>query len=382
MNLEVLRRIPALDDLSDPQLACIARKLSEKIYDAGQIIARGHKLSDLLFLVERGNVEVVSLANGRETFLARLRPGQFFDAAHSDLSNLLPIAIRAVTPVRLLIFDWQAVENASRMISAKTAPPPTGRGRFYSAGARFPALLIPFVLVVLVLGYFLAPSPRQMIADLHYGLAGWLMARNETLWARRELKKTIALQADYAAAYNDLGYLHYQEQEWKAALDAFQEAARADPDFATAYDNLGATYLVLGQENKAVASLQQATHLDPENAQAFDHLGVALQRLDRPDEAEAAFRSALRIDARQVSARANLAALYFNLGRLAEATQQAQAAIEIDPSLGQLHVIIGADALARRDYALARSHLTQAVHLAPTDQAAQFYFALLAEEDR
>lgn len=379
MDLEALRCIPSLQGLSERQLVRVARELSSRDYGAGQVIARGYRLQDLLFLVEKGSVEVLSLAKGNRTPFARLRPTQFFDGGQSGIARHLPLAVQAVTPVRLLILDKRAAKSASRAVPSKTVRSPINQVLTHPSWTNFLAFCAAFALVILLLGILLLPSPWHIAADLHYGFASWLLSQGETGWAGRELGRAIVLQPDHATAYNDLGYLHYQREEWEAALEMFHAATLADPDLAVAYNNLGLTYLALERDQEALVALQRAAHLNPEDAQAFNHLGLVLQRLGRLGEAEEAFRSALRIDARLAPARANLAVLYFNQDRRAEAVQQARMALDIDASLSQMHVIIGADALARRDYAMAQDHLVKASGLPPVDPAVWLYIRLLAE---
>jgi tetratricopeptide (TPR) repeat protein len=380
MDLNALHRVPSLEALPDRQLAHLARTSSWTDYDAGQVIARGYRLRDLLFFVGEGTVEIFRLAAGDRTLIARLHSSQFFYGANSDTTCSLPMIIQAAAPTRLLILNKQAVQRSSSLLPSGGTCLPAARVVLPSIWAKLAAFCFPSVLAILLLSIFLIPSLWHIMADLDYGFAGWLLSQGDVEGARNELKSTLTLDPNYAAAYNDLGYFHYQRGEWEDALGAFHTATSANPDFSVAYNNLGLTYLALGREQEALAALQRATYLNPEDALAFNHLGLALQRLGQVAEAEESFRNALRIDPRLKLARANLAVLYFNQGRRSEAVQQAQIVLDMDSSISQMHLIIGADALARHDYGLAHNYLREAMSLPSSDPAAGFYYRLLPQQ--
>ena len=81
------------------------------------------------------------------------------------------------------------------------------------------------------------------------------------------------------------------------AIEAYQDAVRAQPDDADAHWRLGQAVLALGSDAAAaLPPLERARELAPEEARVHVTLGEALAGLGRHGEAVAAFEAALRLD--------------------------------------------------------------------------------------
>ncbi|MFN2494125.1 MAG: tetratricopeptide repeat protein [Pyrinomonadaceae bacterium] len=140
-----------------------------------------------------------------------------------------------------------------------------------------------------------------------------------------------------ARIYLDQGKELYRGDEDEKAVEAFQQAIKADPDLAEAHFRLGLAYDALGQEkeaedaykkaiekykkyldanskdaeghynmgqayaglhlySEAVREYRQATRLKSDDADMFYDLGIALTKLAQYDEAATAFSKSLEID--------------------------------------------------------------------------------------
>jgi tetratricopeptide (TPR) repeat protein len=84
---------------------------------------------------------------------------------------------------------------------------------------------------------------------------------------------------------------------YEEAVDAYAEAARAEPDDASARLRLAEALLYLrGDAEAAADAAQEALHLSPGDARAYGLLGEALHVRGAYPEAAAAFAEAVRLD--------------------------------------------------------------------------------------
>jgi len=88
-------------------------------YEAGEIIFRQGDLADRVYFVQKGEVEVLRTAEGKEMALARLGPGEFFgEMAFFVSSGRRTASVRTVSRVELLALGK---ENFARLLGAVPA---------------------------------------------------------------------------------------------------------------------------------------------------------------------------------------------------------------------------------------------------------------------
>ncbi len=78
------------------------------------------------------------------------------------------------------------------------------------------------------------------------------------------------------------------------AASSYQRALALQPEFAEAYNNLGTVQCELGQPAEALTSCSRALQLQPGMPGVHGNLGNALRDLERPEEALAQYDLALR----------------------------------------------------------------------------------------
>jgi CRP-like cAMP-binding protein len=77
--IDVLRRVPLFESLSEPDLQSFAELVRERSYPRGSVIVFEEDPGDALYVVAAGQVKVVLVAeDGREVILSVLGPGSFF----------------------------------------------------------------------------------------------------------------------------------------------------------------------------------------------------------------------------------------------------------------------------------------------------------------
>ena len=118
-----------------------------------------------------------------------------------------------------------------------------------------------------------------------------------------------------ARAWFSIGYLHGKEDDWEAAIDAYDKAADLAPDASAIYNNRGHAKNFLGLYEAALADSDKAVELAPDIAEVYDTRGVAKAGLGRYEEAREDYQKALALA--QKSGREDLIAMVQkNLSRL------------------------------------------------------------------
>jgi tetratricopeptide (TPR) repeat protein len=118
------------------------------------------------------------------------------------------------------------------------------------------------------------------------------------------------LDADYAPIYNTWGLIKVYKGDVISALRFFQRAITLDPDLFEAQMNFGGVTISFRGYEDGRKAFERAVALEPGSYDAAIGLGTALRGLARFDEAEQQFERAKQIDASRPEAYFNLGVLY------------------------------------------------------------------------
>lgn len=112
--------------------------------------------------------------------------------------------------------------------------------------------------------------------------------------AQAEFKRATEIDGDYAEAQLNLGIAHAEQQQWSAAVAAYERAIKSPRLMSTdvAYHNLGLALYHLQRYTEAEQALRFAISLEPEMAPGYYHLGLVMLATDRKNDARSAFRRA------------------------------------------------------------------------------------------
>ena len=115
--------------------------------------------------------------------------------------------------------------------------------------------------------------------------------------ARAEFEKAVSLYPQFAAAWNDLGQLQTQQNQFGEAALSFENAIQADSKYVPPYLGLAIVRLSQRQWVKLVAITQQALALDPFSyPQAYYLNALASLNTHDLETAEKSAREAERLD--------------------------------------------------------------------------------------
>lgn len=141
--------------------------------------------------------------------------------------------------------------------------------------------------------------------------------------------------------------------ERQRAITLYEEIVALDPSYAAAYINLGTLHFHLHQYDRAEELYRRATEADPSYVLAFFDLGNVLDELERLDESIAAYRHAVKLAPRYADAHYNLALAFERKGQRRPALYHWQAYIKLDSqgpwadhARGQIRKLLSREKLA------------------------------------
>ncbi len=178
-------------------------------------------------------------------------------------------------------------------------------------------------------------------------------------------EQAIRANPNQAEAYYGKGEALYKLDREKEALEAYDRAIRLDPTSSRAYRGKGDTLRALSRKNEALAAYERAIQLDPDYSDAYVHKGWFLTYIKRNDEALALAERAIRLHPNEAWAYCIKGDALTGLGRVEEALSAYDYAIQLVPKTE--HVYIGKgdllSQLERHEEALVA--FDQAIKLAP-----------------
>ncbi len=194
--------------------------------------------------------------------------------------------------------------------------------------------------------------------------------------ARRILEDLLKEAPDLAAVRIGLGRVSYQEKQYKAALDFFQEALQLDPNSAVATALSARAREKLGDMGQARAEYEHASELDP--ALGFPQTRIS-QMLAKGDDYGVAARRLREIQEhspQHVRVRLLLADFLERSGDVAAAKTELERIVEDNPDdavgLNKLAQI----SLREKDFEAARAQFERALDLDPDKFGPQFGYGI------
>ena len=149
--------------------------------------------------------------------------------------------------------------------------------------------------------------------------------------------KTIELNPNDAPAHNNRGNAKDALGQYEAALADYNEAIRLDPGLAEAYNNRGITKRNLGQPEAALADYNEAIRLKPDYANAYNNRGNAKSHLSQHGSALVDFDEAIRLKPDYANAYNGRGNVKYDLGQPDEALADYNEAIRLDPDFANAY---------------------------------------------
>ena len=158
-----------------------------------------------------------------------------------------------------------------------------------------------------------------------------LYQRGDLQGAIQAFEQEVTVNPDNATAYNNLGFLFYQQQHWAQSVTACQKAVELKPDYAEAYWNMGFAYEQLEQYPEAILAMEKGIELSPGSSGVYSNLGNMYARLERYEDATNAFQNAVLYNPEDAIAYNNLGVVRFKTGHFEDAVEDFRRSVEISP---------------------------------------------------
>jgi tetratricopeptide (TPR) repeat protein len=189
--------------------------------------------------------------------------------------------------------------------------------------------------------------------------------------AKNALSQYLESHANSADAHYLLSYILFREQNPKASIAEYTEAARYRVPSALDLEVIGCDYLLMEDYAAADQWLTKSVGLNPNDAPAQYFLGRAKYNEKRFDEAAAAFTECLKLDPKNVKAADNLGLSYEGLGKTEDALTAYRTAIALDTAVPRTnpgpYLNLGTLLVENQRPSEAEPYLAQAVQIAPAD---------------
>jgi adenylate cyclase len=173
--------------------------------------------------------------------------------------------------------------------------------------------------------------------------------KQDNILARRIGEEAIALDSDYAAAHNILGWTHFMDvilgssksprQSMARAMELAQKAINMDDSMVPAHSLLGLVYTFTRQYEKGIAECEKAVALGPNNEAAHRFLGLALRHASKWEEAIPLYERAIRLSPFPKSTTLfGLGLAYLFTGRYEEGVVACKKAVDSQPNSILSHI--------------------------------------------
>jgi tetratricopeptide (TPR) repeat protein len=131
--------------------------------------------------------------------------------------------------------------------------------------------------------------------------------------------------------WNNLGIAYFDELQYAAAVEAFDEVIKLRPRYADAYTNIAVVEIPWEKYGSAWENLQRALSLRPSNARALYYAALVERRSDYPKAELADLLEVVKQYPQSRDARRELGLTYYRMGDNQKAMQQFEALQAIDP---------------------------------------------------
>jgi tetratricopeptide (TPR) repeat protein/S1-C subfamily serine protease len=182
--------------------------------------------------------------------------------------------------------------------------------------------------------------------------------------------RAIALNSDFAAAYNNRGNTYDALKQYDKALTDYNKAIALNSDDTMAYYNRGVTYSALKQYDKALADYNKAIALNPDFAMAYPNRGVTYSALKQYDKALTDFNKAITLNPDYARAYSNRGATYSALKQYDKALTDYNKAIALNSDDTMAYYNRGVTYSALKQYDKALTDYNKAIALNSEDAIA------------
>ena len=180
-----------------------------------------------------------------------------------------------------------------------------------------------------------------------------------------------------AAAFENIGLLNAERQQFRSAGQSFSEAAKLDPQLRDIYYNQGLAYFKSESYKDAIAAFENQLRLRPDDLRAKQLLGLSYFSTENFEKAATLLAEMIVVKPTDVSLYYPLALSLSKQGKLDEAQQVVQKMLAYGGDNAQVHIFLAKAYYDQDAPAKALDELKIALTLDSKVQLAHFYSGLV-----
>ena len=139
------------------------------------------------------------------------------------------------------------------------------------------------------------------------------LQKNNFIHAITYFEKTINLDRNYVAAYNNLGGALQNLKKYEKAIDIYKKLLLIKPNFSDGYNNIGTCLVHLKDYNNASKHFKKAISLNPKDYVAYNNIGLIEKEFSNFDKALESFKKSIEINQNYYLALNNLGNTYLEI---------------------------------------------------------------------
>lgn len=148
-------------------------------------------------------------------------------------------------------------------------------------------------------------------------------------------RKIVKLEPGNEMNLYNLGLMYFKLQDYKQAIEAFQQCLAAKPDYAYAWFQIGSSHIQKKAYKEAAEAYRKFVELSPDEPSGWLSLGVSYMQLKNFEAALEPMRKAVELKPDNAAAVYNLAIVYINLKDNYSAKEMYNKLVTLDSGLAE-----------------------------------------------
>jgi tetratricopeptide (TPR) repeat protein len=219
--------------------------------------------------------------------------------------------------------------------------------------------------------------------SIRVALLGLMLILAVSVWAQKDkpalppiIETQTAIKRDpmNPALYVQLGLAYWDANDYRHALEAFQQAVKIGPNSAEAHNWLGVALMGKADLPNAIAEFRKAVSLDAKFGRGYTNLGSALAKSGDLSEAIEVFQKALTLEPNSLAAHMNLGIALRDKGDAQGALPHLKRVADADPKNAAIQYELGQTLRQNGDLAGAIGAFERALELNP--ELSEGYYGL------
>ena len=201
--------------------------------------------------------------------------------------------------------------------------------------------------------------------------------------ASQSFSEAAKLDPELRDIYYNLGLAYFKSESYKDAIGAFENELRLRPDDLRAKHLLGLSYFSIENFEKSAAILAELVALKPTDVSLYYPLALSLSKQGKTDEAQQVVRQMLAYGGDNAQVHIFLAKAYYDQDAPAKALDELKIALTLDSKVWLAHFYSGLVQLKLGKFAEAEKEFENELALNPADIQAKYHlgYVLLANQE-